>query len=78
MYGQGMEGYPTHCRNGHEYAPYKVVVGFRHCGCEGARETGGHISYKCLVEGCEDRLLHGCVDQGKSSDYRPGGAPWPG
>lgn len=62
---------PDRCRNGHVYQPYRVLVGFRHCSCSGASVGGGHRTYACRVEGCADRIVWGCVDETKLSDYRP-------
>jgi hypothetical protein len=72
LYDRAVEEYPTQCGNGHVYQPGKVKVGFRHCGCAGAQETGGHHSYRCLIEGCGDVILVGCENQERLADYRPG------
>jgi hypothetical protein len=66
-----MEDEPTQCRSGHVYAPYRVLVGFHHCRCAGA-VGGGHLTYRCRVEGCGDIRYVGCVDETLRANYRPG------
>ncbi len=50
--------YPTHCANGHEWAPGKVLVGWVRCDCPSARAASpdrracGHLTVACREPGC--------------------------
>ncbi|GAB3681559.1 hypothetical protein GCM10027589_51530 [Actinocorallia lasiicapitis] len=38
---------PTTCPYGHPLGPGRVLVGWKPCGCDGARDAGGHRTYSC-------------------------------
>ena len=46
--------YPAACQHGHEWGPGKVIVSWKPCDCQSARDSGklGHLSVSCQEPGC--------------------------
>jgi hypothetical protein len=64
-------GYPAACQRGHEWGPGKVIVSWKPCDCQSAKDAGklGHLSVSCQEPG-KLRLAGMTIGMGRAAEAK--------